>query len=92
MGNPFFLFSHYRQKRSKKKIRTVIKSDFMRTFFRFDFGPGKVPQPKNMHFHFHAFYGWGTFQGPKLNLKAVFHKVVHITALNIFWSNVVSIS
>ena len=56
----FNYFFQYRQKRSQKKNRTVIKSGF----FRFDFEPGKEPLAKNMNFHFHAFSGWGTFQGP----------------------------
>ena len=40
---------------------------YEKTALRFDFGPRKVPQPENMHFHFHALSGWGTFQGQKLN-------------------------
>ena len=36
-----------------------------------------MPQPENMQFHFHAFSGWGTSQGPKLNLKAFSYKVVY---------------
>ena len=40
--------------------------------FRFNLGPREVPQPENMNSHFHAFSGWGTSQGPKLNLKAFF--------------------
>ena len=51
----FLFFLLYRQKCSKKKSRTVIKSDFMRTFFRFDFGPGKVPHPKTCTFTFMHF-------------------------------------
>ena len=40
--------------------------------FRFHLGPREVPQPENMHFHFHAFSGWGTSHGPKFILKAFF--------------------
>ena len=47
-------------------------STFEKNAFRFDFGSCKVPQPENMHFYFHAFSGWGTSLGPKLNLKAFF--------------------
>ena len=28
-----------------------------------------MPKLENLHFHFHAFSGWGTSQGPKLFLK-----------------------
>ena len=45
---------------------------YEKTAPRFDFGPRKVPQPENMHFHIHAFYGWGTSRGPKLNQNAFF--------------------
>ena len=31
-----------------------------------------LDQPENMHFHLHAFSGWGTSKGPKLNMKAFF--------------------
>ena len=55
-----FDFGKYRPKRYEE------------TAFRFDFGPCKVPQPENMHFNSHAFSGWGTSRGPKLNLKAFF--------------------
>ena len=55
-----------------------------KTLFRFDFGPRKVPQPENMHFHFHAFSGWGTSRGPKLNLKAFSSKVLNNYYFKIF--------
>ena len=40
--------------------------------FRINFGPQEVPKLENMHFHFHAFSGWGTSRVLKLILKAVF--------------------
>ena len=44
----------------------------LKTAFRNNFGPWEVPKLENLHFHFHAFSGWGTSQGPKLFLKAFF--------------------
>ena len=54
--------------------------------FRFNFRPREVPQPENMHFRFHAFSGWGTSRGPKLNLKAFSHKVLYIYYSKKNWS------
>ena len=45
-----------------------------------------------MHFHFHVFSGWGTFQGPKLNLKAFFSSSSTYNCSKYFWSNLVSVS
>ena len=73
MGNPFFDFVKYRPRHPKK---IIYNSDYLvlyeKNAFRFDFGPREVPQPENLHFHFHAFLGWGTSRGPKGNLKAFF--------------------
>ena len=32
----------------------------------------EIAKRENLHFHFHAFTGWGTSQCPKSFLKAVF--------------------
>ena len=32
----------------------------------------EVPELENLHYHFHAFSGWGTSQSPKSVLKAAF--------------------
>ena len=53
--------------------------------FGFNFGPWEVPELENMHFHFHAFSGWGTSRDKKSGLKAVFLKKSYIiTVLNFF--------
>ena len=44
----------------------------LKTALGINFEPWKVPQPEDLHFHFHVFYGSGTSGGPKLNPKAVF--------------------
>ena len=31
----------------------------------------------NLHYHFHAFSGWGTSRGPKLFLKAFLHTILY---------------
>ena len=53
-----------------KNINYIVL--YGKTAFKLDFGNCEVPQPENMHFHFHAFSDWGTSRGPKLILKAVF--------------------
>ena len=72
MENPFFDFVKYRSRRSNFFLNSNYIVLNEKKALRFNFGPWEVPQPKNMHFHFYAFSGWGTSQGPKLNLKAFF--------------------
>ena len=59
MKNPFFDFVKSRPTHSKKSF---FNSNYIvlykKTAFRFVFGPCKVPQPENMHFHFLAFSDW----------------------------------
>ena len=45
---------------------------YEKTAFKTDFGPREVSELENLHFHFHAFSGWGTSRSPKSVLKAVF--------------------
>ena len=47
---------------------------YKKTALRFNFGLWEVPNLENVHFHFHAFFGWGTSRGPKLDPKVVFLK------------------
>ena len=42
----------------------------MKTAFRINFGPLEGPNLENVHFH--AFFGWGTSRGPKLDPNTVF--------------------
>ena len=41
--------------RRRKKQNSNYIGPHEKTTLRFDFGPRKVPQPENMHLHFHAF-------------------------------------
>ena len=45
---------------------------YLKTDLKTAFGRWEVPKQENLHFHFHAFSGWGASQGPILVLKAVF--------------------
>ena len=76
IGTPFFEapFFFFFDKTLHKKISNsnYIGLDW-KTAFRINFEPWEVPKlKKKLHFHFHAFSGWGTSRGQKLILKAVF--------------------
>ena len=51
------------QNAPKKKLNCIYIVLYDKNAFTFDFGPWEVPQRENMHFHFHAFSGWGTSRG-----------------------------
>ena len=61
MGNPIFEEQFFKTKtlqiflKNSKYIALCVK-----TAFRNNFGPLKVPKLENPHFHFHVFSGWGS--------------------------------
>ena len=44
----------------------MLEQQLYKSAFGNDVGPREVPKLDKLHFHFHAFLGWGTFQGQKL--------------------------
>ena len=68
----FFTFLNIDRNAPKKIQNRKYIRLYEKNAFGFNFGPREVPKLENMHFHFHAFSGWGTSRGPKLNPKAVF--------------------
>ena len=49
----------------------ILTKMLQKTALKTDFELRKVPELENMHFHFHAFSGWGTSWGPNSVFKAV---------------------
>ena len=68
MGNPFFKAPFIQTKRSKKIQNNKYIGICVKTAFINNFGPREVPKLGNLHFHLHAFSGWGTSRGPLLML------------------------
>ena len=76
MGNHIFVKLFLNIDRKAPKLLLLLYN-YIRLYKKaasgFDFGLWEVPKQENMHFHFHAFSGWGTSPGPKSNPKAVFY-------------------
>ena len=55
-----FFKCHIFRRNAPKKIKNSNYIELcVKTAFRNNFGPREVPKLENLHFHFHAFSGWG---------------------------------
>ena len=53
----------------EKILNSIYITLYDKTAFGTEFGLREAPKMENLHFHFHAFSGWGTSRGSKSVLK-----------------------